>query len=422
MPGFYPLSGSALSTVPATAPVVSAALAGVSSVGTVAGDSVSLGAGIAGVASIAALGALSFPGMLTLSTGAAIPALGAVVPNINMALTGTATSGVVVTQTASASLSPDGLITIGRLGFLSIVYPTPSAVAISARASLIATAQSSNAFAILLATRQFVMADLFTITLGRTGQTLNYTSLDRPLWYQGTYFDAFSLQISGLQFKKSVGLVVDEQSITISATRDMLVNGRPWFGEIANGLLDNAEIRRLRVFAADWHSPIVGSVILFDGIVSTIDSLTATQCQLKVKSYLSLLNQPMPRNSWQSSCLHTLFDAGCGLSRAAYQLTGSVESGSTVSTINWSGATPGYYWQGTVQFISGPNTGLTRTIKLSTGSQLLFHLPLPEAPLSGDAFYAWPGCDKTFSTCQSRFKNTAHNRSYPYIPSPTIAL
>jgi len=280
----------------------------------------------------------------------------------------------------------------------------------------------ANALKVLLATRQFVMADLFTITLARTGQNLRFTNADRPVWWNNTFYDPYSLAIDGLQFKKSVGLSVDEQTITLSATRDRLINNRPWFDEIANGLLDHAEIRRERVFAPDWNSPPVGSVILFDGIVSTIDSLTATQCQLKVKSYLSLLNQPMPRNSWQTSCLHTLFDAGCKLSKAAYQVVGVVGAGSTVNTLNWGGATSGVYWQGMISFTSGPNMGLSRTIKLATGSQLMLHLPLPWMPVAGDLFFAYPGCDKTYLTCQNRFNNTANNRSYPYIPSATLSI
>lgn len=313
-----------------------------------------------------------------------------------------------------------GQATLTAAGLAQVFVTSTGTV--QAKAVLNGFGAGANALRDLLATRQFVMADLFTLTLARTGQTLTFTDIDRSVWWNNTFFDPYSLAIEGLQFKKSVGLTVDEQSITLSATRDMLINGQPWFDEIANGLLDNAEIRRERVFAPDWNSAPVGSVILFDGIVSTIDSLTTTQCQLKVKSYLTLLNQPMPRNSWQTSCLHTLFDAGCTLSKAAYQVAGVVEVGSTVNTLNWSGATSGYYWQGTITFTSGPNTGLSRTIKLATGSQLMLHLPLPWMPVPGDSFFAYPGCDKTYLTCKNRFNNTAHNRSYPYIPTPTIAL
>ena len=375
--------------------------------GLVSGHSLLTGVGVTikpSAGNIQSLAALTGVGLTTKSSNGNISG--------HATLTGVSQSGHHGSIAGQATLAAAGLARVFAVGTGSI----PS------QAVITGVGMGANALATLLATRQFVMADLFTLTLARTGQMLTFTNVDHPVWWNDTYYDPYSLAIEGLQFKKSVGLTVDEQAISLSATRDLLIDGHPWFDEIANGLLDHAEIRRERVFAPDWNSTPVGSVTLFDGIVSTIDALTTTQCQLKVKSYLSLLNQPMPRNSWQTSCLHTLFDSGCTLSKAAYQTIGQVGAGSTVNTLNWSGATSGYYWQGTITFTSGPNTGLSRTIKLATGSQLMLHLPLPWMPLTGDSFFAYPGCDKTYQTCKNRFNNTANNRSYPFIPTPTIAL
>ncbi|QKE41977.1 MAG: DUF2163 domain-containing protein [Ferrovum myxofaciens] len=393
--------------------------------GNIAGQSALSGVSVAGWhgtitgrAILSGSGVAAKPALATLVANATVTGVGHALASSTGSVQGKATlSGV---SQAGYHGSIAGQAQLSGVG-LARRFVT-GAGAIQGKALLSGSGLGANALKVLLATRQFVMADLFTLTLARTGQTINVTNIDRPVWWNNTFYDPYSLAIEGLQFKKSVGLSVDEQSLSISATRDQLINGQPWFDEIANGLLDNAEIRRERVFAPDWNSPPVGSVILFDGIVSTIDSLTTTQCQLKVKSYLSLLNQPMPRNSWQTSCLHTLFDAGCKLSKAAYQVSGQVGAGSTVNTLNWSGATSGYYWQGMISFTSGPNMGLSRTIKLATGNQLMLHLPLPWMPVAGDLFFAYPGCDKTYLTCQNRFNNTAHNRSYPYIPSATLAL
>ncbi len=275
----------------------------------------------------------------------------------------------------------------------------------------------------LLATRQFVMADLFTITLAPSGQTLTFTCADKPIYWGGVYYDAYGLQIEGLRFKKAVGLGVDEQSVVIRADSGMRINNAAWFDAIAGGLLDDAGLKRERVFMADWNAQPVGSLVLFDGMVSTIDSLTSVECQLKVKSYLNLLNQPMPRNSWQATCLHTLFDSGCTLANSAWRASGVVGAGSSDNTIEWTNsATAGYYWQGTVLFTSGENAGLLRTIKLATGSQLILTLPLPFAPATGDTFDAFPGCDKTLPTCQSRFNNLANMRAFPFVPVPQVAL
>jgi uncharacterized phage protein (TIGR02218 family) len=283
--------------------------------------------------------------------------------------------------------------------------------------------QSGNPLAALLASRQFVMADLFIIVHADTGLALTFTTSDVPIYWRETWFDSYGIEVQGLNMKRSVGVGVDEQDITIIAPRGLTVNGQPWMAEIAAGFLDSANITRERVFMADWKSPPMGGVIGFDGRVSTVDSVTTTTAKLKVKSTLNILNLPMPRNSWQVYCLHTLFDTGCGLSKVAYQVTGTVGAGSDVNTVQWpNGATAGYYWQGTIQFITGANSTLRRTIKLSTGSQLILTQPLPFVPQAGDTFYVWPGCDKTLSTCVNRFNNKINNRSYPYIPVPQVAL
>ena len=41
--------------------------------------------------------------------------------------------------------------------------------------------------------------------------------------------------------------------------------------------------------------------------------VTGTEVQLTINSDLELLNVQMPRNIYQDQCLHTVYDAGCGL-------------------------------------------------------------------------------------------------------------
>ena len=51
----------------------------------------------------------------------------------------------------------------------------------------------------------------------------------------------------------------------------------------------------------------------------------------EVLSALELLNIQMPRNVYQSVCLHTVYDGGCALVKATYTVTGSVASGASIS-------------------------------------------------------------------------------------------
>jgi len=53
---------------------------------------------------------------------------------------------------------------------------------------------------------------------------------------------------------------------------------------------------------------------------------------------------------------------------------------------------------------------------------MLFNSPLPFAPNAGDAFTAYPGCDKTQNTCTAKFNNLANFEGFPYVPAPETAI
>jgi uncharacterized phage protein (TIGR02218 family) len=276
--------------------------------------------------------------------------------------------------------------------------------------------------ALLASGRQFVCADLYTITQA-TGNALHFTMADVPINWQDDTYSPYGVQISGLRYRVIIGLEADEQTITIAANRTSdVLDGLPFLDAIQHGSLDGARIRRERAYMEVWGGPPVGAVVLFSGFVSSVDALDRLRAELRVKSDICLLDVQMPRNKWQAQCLHTLYDGGCGLSKTASGVSGSVEAGSTRQVINWSGATPAYFWQGTVLMTSGVDCGLRRTIKNSTGSQLVLSYPLPVAPAAGDTFTVFPGCDKTLSCCSGRFNNLPANKSFPFIPTAETAL
>ena len=82
-----------------------------------------------------------------------------------------------------------------------------------------------SALSDLLATRQFVFADIFTLTLQVYGgiQEVVVTTADVPIFWKNQWVAPSGIELQGLKFKRSVGLSVDEQTITLMATRDMLL-------------------------------------------------------------------------------------------------------------------------------------------------------------------------------------------------------
>lgn len=264
-----------------------------------------------------------------------------------------------------------------------------------------------------------VMADCFTFTL-QSGAVLSYTNADLPITWNGATFLANSVLVDGLTFTCRLGLDVDQQKITVAARPTDTVAGVPFLVALAQGVFDGCGVRRERVFLSDWASPPLGGVTLFKGRVATIDQIGRTSAEITVASDLALLNVAMPRNFYQLTCVHTLYDSGCALTKAAFGTPGVVEVGSSPSIIRWSSAAAAQA-QGTLLFTTGLNAGVQTTIKSTEAGALHLAYPLRSAPAAGDGFVAYHGCDHRLSTCRSRFNNAANFRGFPFVPPPTTA-
>ena len=270
---------------------------------------------------------------------------------------------------------------------------------------------------------QLLFADTFTFTL-RSGLILAYTNVDVTFTYSGVAYLANSVLIDGLRYKASVGLEVDQQQITVSAlATDTITGGAPFLQALRDGAFDGCEVERARVFFSDRiGGTAVGAVTLFKGRLGTVDQIGRTSAKLTVNSDLVLLDIDMPRNIYQPTCLHTLYDSGCSLIKNAFGTNGSVGAGSTAAVINWSGANANFQ-QGSITFTSGVNTGVNANVNaVAAGASLTLGYPLQSTPAPGDAFTVYYGCDHTPGTCQSKFNNLANFRGFPYVPPPQMAV
>src|SRR5579885_948402 len=207
-----------------------------------------------------------------------------------------------------------------------------------------------------------LMADGFIFTL-RSGLVLCYTNIDLTFSYNGRTFLGNSILISGLKYKASIGLEVDQQQITVSArSTDTIAAGAPFLQALRDGSFDGCEIERDRVFFSDrLGGTAIGGVTLFKGRLGVVDEIGRTSARLTVNSDLCLLDIDMPRNVYQPTCLHTLYDSGCTLVQNAFGTNGTVGAGSTASAINWTGANANYV-QGPITFTAGGNAGATATV------------------------------------------------------------
>lgn len=280
---------------------------------------------------------------------------------------------------------------------------------------------SPELVALLNSSAQFIMADLFTLTLP-SGTVLRYTNADVNITTGGTTFNARGPLIRRGKVRTVLGLEVDTLDLTVMADATHTIDGVPFVAAALSGALDGATVLLQRAFLTAWTEPPVGAVVLFSGRVSDVSG-SRTEVRIVVKSDIELLNIKLPRNLYQASCLHTVYDAGCAVNKAAFTVGGSVTG--TNGTGQWlqsnCGNGAGWFDQGVITFTSGVNAGVKRTVKAYASGQFWFALPLPKAPAVGDSFTVFPGCDKTKSICQGKFNNVARFRGFPFVPIPETA-
>ena len=277
-------------------------------------------------------------------------------------------------------------------------------------------------FALLSSGSAFSKADVYTWTF-QDGTVLRTTDADVALGYGGRTFPACLPAMERTKTTLTVGVDVDNVDITVKPAQSQTVNGMTWQMAARMGYLDGATVLVETAYIQTWPT-VVGTMHVFQGQVSDTYP-ERTMVKITVKSALELLAQNFPRNVYQSVCLHTVYDAGCGVAKASFTATGTVAASpaptaTSIKTGNTQAA--GYFDQGVVTFTSGGNAGLKRTVKAYDGAGgFTFALPLPVAPSAGDTISVFAGCDKTLATCRSKFSNDGKFRGFPWVPTPEQA-
>lgn len=283
--------------------------------------------------------------------------------------------------------------------------------------------QASPQLIALLDADQFIMADLYTITTIQ-GVEYCYTSYDYNLIVQGKEYRNDGPVISRDGTSLSLGIEVDNLSITIETNKDIKLGDVPVAQAFHNGVLDGARFKLERVFM-DMNTPAdtsAGTLVLFEGRIVEPE-LNRYEINASVVSDVDNLKLQMPRNLYTPGCLNTLFDSACGLLSADFAVNTTIGTNSTPNRILCDLSQPqGWFTQGVVEFLEGANIGIKRTVRLHEAGALLLTLPLLEMPKTGETIRVYPGCDKRLDTCTNRFNNRARFRGAPFVPVPETSV
>lgn len=280
---------------------------------------------------------------------------------------------------------------------------------------------ATTLLAIAFASRTpFWSGDLFTFSL-IDGTVFRFTSADQPITTRDPDTGAATTwQSVGPLIQRSNWSVKSDASnvamqIKLYSTGADFAPGN-LKRMIHDGYLDGATVALERVFMPAFGDTSLGSVLLFEGRVGAV-SVTALGAEIACNAAIVALDQYIPKNTYQIGCIHTLYDSGCTLSRAAYTASFTVDSAGP-GGINWQGAPVAdgsVYPLGTLVVTSGAGAGQRRTIVNCAGNAVGIAYPFLVVPAHGDTFTLTQGCAKTTTRCQ-QFNNLQHFRGFPYIP------
>ena len=269
----------------------------------------------------------------------------------------------------------------------------------------------------------FEQADLWRIVLSG-GQVIRWTDADIDLVSNGeTYLSGPVL--SRVRVADRTGLETSTLELDIDADENDTINGVPVVQFISRRGLDGAVVQLKRAFLPVWGAPVTGEILRFAGKVTSIGNIAGTRAAVTVSSWTILLNVNYPPDLYQVPCLNSVYDTRCGLDRNAWRVTGSVSSGTRTALQFPTGLSLAAGWlsQGTITFTSGPNSGISRSVRTSAGDGTVTLVqPLPTPPGVGDTFSALPGCDLTRGTCLAKFNNLLRHRGFPFVPTPETAI
>ena len=193
---------------------------------------------------------------------------------------------------------------------------------------------------------------------------------------------------------------------------------------LANGLWDGAQVE---TWLVDWRAS--EHRLLLD--LSTIGEVRRSEYAFtaELRSLAHRLDQESGRR-FQRSCSADLGDEWCGVSLATSPLRMrlSVLGALSASHLVFSPAdvASGWFDGGRLIVLSGENAGAQAQIKThraeSGGTHIEIWLPLAGRFAPADEAHLIAGCDKSFSTCRTKFANATRFRGFPHIPGNDVLM
>jgi uncharacterized phage protein (TIGR02218 family) len=183
--------------------------------------------------------------------------------------------------------------------------------------------------------------------------------------------------------------------------------------DLRSGLYDHA---RIDVYLCNWADASQGTVQLRRGWLGEV-KIENGSFKAELRGFHDLLQRTVG-NRFTPECRHDLGCALCGVSLSPVLGKVSLVSSRSEFCDGSNSSTNGLFDYGLLTWTSGANKGLSMEVKSWDLASYRFTLwlPMPNDIAVGDAYSVVPGCDKKFSTCQSKFNNAINFGGFPHLP------
>ena len=171
--------------------------------------------------------------------------------------------------------------------------------------------------------------------------------------------------------------------------------------------------------------------VIFAGEIVT-PSLTGRTIEATVSNFVTAFSRRLPRPAVQPRCNWALFAGGsCGLKKYNWQIIATIAalpaSGKGVITLTGGGigaAMTGFYAQGVLQLGIGDSAQI-RIITYDSSADANTRNIMVDRPVNaaaGNVVTLLPGCDRSVTTCQTKFNNYANFGGHPFVPARNLSM
>jgi len=277
----------------------------------------------------------------------------------------------------------------------------------------------SQALAAHVATGETTLCRAWRVTC-RDGFRLGFTEHDQVLAFDATVFEP-GTGFAATEASSASGLAAPGAEVRGGFSSAAISEA-----DLAAGRYDGA---RVELFLVNWQAPEEQHALISVQEIGEVNR-AGPGFSAELRNFAHRLQQPEGR-IYNRRCDADLGDSRCrvDMGLANRRVAGVVAEVLAADRLTISGLpdlSEGHFRLGHLRFDSGVLSGRRLAIEESgagTGGlvTLRLWLPLEARPAPGDAVTLTVGCDKSFSTCRTKFGNPLNFRGFPHMPGSDFA-